>query len=65
MLYTDGLIERRGASLDTGLARLEKLAAEPVRNPSELADRVVVELCQDLADDCCILIVHRHVAANE
>jgi hypothetical protein len=27
---------------------------------AELADRVVAELCQDLADDCCLLILRRN-----
>ncbi|MGW5433047.1 SpoIIE family protein phosphatase [Streptomyces sp. NPDC004059] len=33
LLYTDGLIERRGESLDAGLTRLRQHAAAPAREP--------------------------------
>jgi GAF domain-containing protein len=62
VLYTDGLVERRHESLDQGLARLESTVAAPVRDATELADRVVARLCQDLSDDCCLLVLHRHAA---
>jgi GAF domain-containing protein len=59
VLYTDGLVERRNESLDEGLARLESTVTGPVRDAAELADRIVAKLCQDLSDDCCLLILHR------
>jgi GAF domain-containing protein len=60
LLYTDGLVERRHENIDRGLARLQSAAAAPVVDVPELADRVVADLCQDLADDCCLLILHRN-----
>jgi serine phosphatase RsbU (regulator of sigma subunit) len=62
VLYTDGLVERRHESLDQGLARLESTVAGPVRDAAGLADRVVARLCQDLSDDCCLLVLHRNPA---
>ncbi|MFZ0625491.1 MAG: SpoIIE family protein phosphatase [Acidimicrobiia bacterium] len=41
VVYTDGLVERRGESLERGLARLEKLI-------SKLADRRPDEICDGL-----------------
>jgi len=58
ILYTDGLVERRGESLDTGLARLRTAAGRYAALP---ADRVCQALLQDLAppggyrDDVAIL----------
>jgi serine phosphatase RsbU (regulator of sigma subunit) len=43
LLYTDGLIERRGSSLDEGMERLRAAAAE-------LADRPLDELCDELLE---------------
>jgi serine phosphatase RsbU (regulator of sigma subunit) len=60
LLYTDGLIERRREHIDRGLERLRSAAAAPVVDAAELADRVVADLCQDLADDCCLLILRRN-----
>jgi GAF domain-containing protein len=59
VLYTDGLVERRRESLDEGLARLEAAIAGPAPDVTALANRVVAMLCQDLSDDCCLLIVRR------
>jgi len=59
VLYTDGLVERRHEHIDRGLARLLTSATAPVVDAAELADRIVAELCQDLADDCCVLILRR------
>ncbi|TFV65558.1 UNVERIFIED_ORG: PAS domain-containing protein [Bacillus sp. AZ43] len=43
LLYTDGLIERRGSDLDEGMERLRIAAAE-------LADRPLDDLCDELID---------------
>jgi PAS domain S-box-containing protein len=43
LLFTDGLIERRGGDLDEGMARLREAAAA-------LADRPLPELCDELVD---------------
>ncbi len=62
LLYTDGLIERRDADLDTGLDRLRKHLAE-------LADRPLQELCDELIerlvdgkpdDDVALVAVRLH-----
>jgi serine phosphatase RsbU (regulator of sigma subunit) len=43
LFYTDGLVERRGENLDTGLARLRDTLAS-------LADRPLESLCDELLD---------------
>ena len=63
VLYTDGLIERRPESLDEGLDRLARVLVDgPHLEAATLANRIVAELCQDLGDDCCLLIVRRDPA---
>ncbi|MFJ9821772.1 PP2C family protein-serine/threonine phosphatase [Streptomyces sp. NPDC101151] len=45
VLYTDGLIERRGEDIDTGLHRLtHTLAAHPRSSPEDLADTLLSHL---------------------
>jgi serine phosphatase RsbU (regulator of sigma subunit)/anti-sigma regulatory factor (Ser/Thr protein kinase) len=60
LLYTDGLIERRGESIEHGLERL-RAAAEREAGPGEssLADRVYRELIRDmtLEDDIALLAI--------
>jgi sigma-B regulation protein RsbU (phosphoserine phosphatase) len=41
VLYTDGLIERRGESIDDGLERLRDAAATAPNDPAELADHLL------------------------
>ena len=62
LLYTDGLVEQRGQSLDTGLGRLSALL-------SELASRPLPELCDALLerlvpahpeDDVALVAVRLH-----
>jgi serine phosphatase RsbU (regulator of sigma subunit) len=52
LLYTDGLIERRGESLDTGMTRLRQHAAALAREP---LDAFCDELLTDHADDVALL----------
>jgi len=60
LLFTDGLVERRGERLDTGLGRLCAAAREPFGTSDELADRVMDVLCADQAgDDVALLVVRR------
>jgi GAF domain-containing protein len=61
LLYTDGLVERRGESLEDGLARLLAAAVSAPRDANGLADGIVEALCGDLSDDCCVLVVQRHL----
>ncbi len=58
VLYTDGLVERRGESLVTGLDRLARtaeslLGSEPV---SRLADSLLAELAMAAADDIALVV---------
>jgi serine phosphatase RsbU (regulator of sigma subunit)/anti-sigma regulatory factor (Ser/Thr protein kinase) len=41
LLYTDGLVERRGHSIDEGLAALEAAVASGPRNPDQLLEHVL------------------------
>jgi len=66
VLYTDGLIERRGESLDDGLHRL---AAEAVLRAPEgdpLADDLADALLEgeEQADDVCVLTARRFPVAS-
>jgi serine phosphatase RsbU (regulator of sigma subunit)/anti-sigma regulatory factor (Ser/Thr protein kinase) len=58
LLYTDGLVERRGESIDTGLERLRLAVAEAPREPDALCDRLLEMLVDaTLADDVALLAV--------
>ncbi len=62
LLYTDGLIEHRGRSLEDGIDDLRRVLSS-CRDLSveELLDRVVVDLVGDSPeDDCAILAVRAH-----
>jgi serine phosphatase RsbU (regulator of sigma subunit) len=50
LAFTDGLIERRGESIDVGLSRLRETAASSLPL-EELLTRLVTELRDDRADD--------------
>jgi hypothetical protein len=60
ILYTDGLVERRGESLDAGFARLAA-AATACRDQSveEVADALLGALLPDGPQDDVALLVHR------
>ncbi|WP_265584927.1 MULTISPECIES: SpoIIE family protein phosphatase [Streptomyces] len=59
VLYTDGLVEAPGQSLDTGLERLRQRAAGLVGRPlGEFCDRLLVEVApEESADDIALLVV--------
>ncbi|MEC9051635.1 MAG: PP2C family protein-serine/threonine phosphatase, partial [Actinomycetota bacterium] len=59
MLYTDGLVERRGEDLDQGLMRLRDSAVAHAGLPPEgFLDQVLHDLHDgDLADDVAVLAV--------
>jgi serine phosphatase RsbU (regulator of sigma subunit) len=60
ILYTDGVIERRGESLDEGFRRLEVVAGDLVDlEPEELIDALLLALVptQEQADDVVLLVV--------
>ena len=56
VLYTDGLVERRDATLDDGLARLvaagRELSAVPV---DEVCERLMAGMAPDLSDDIALV----------
>jgi PAS domain S-box-containing protein len=60
LLYTDGLVERRGQSLDTGISRLggllEELAGLPLQ---QLCDELLARLVPERADDDVALVAVR------
>ncbi|MFC8515337.1 PP2C family protein-serine/threonine phosphatase [Streptomyces sp. NPDC057257] len=60
VLYTDGLVERRGEDIDTGLTRLAaSLARHRTLSPEPLADAVLLELLPPggATDDTALVIV--------
>jgi serine phosphatase RsbU (regulator of sigma subunit) len=59
LLYTDGLVERRGATIDDGLSALRQVVV-PRSNPQEMCDRVIAALPNDTShrDDVTCLLLH-------
>jgi serine phosphatase RsbU (regulator of sigma subunit) len=58
VLYTDGLIERRGEDLDRGLARLRQHAAALAREPLEFfCDELISGLAASSVDDVALIAV--------
>ena len=61
VLYTDGLIERRGATLDEGTAWLVDAVSRWADLPlQELCDRLLAELDGAVDDDVALLVVRAH-----
>jgi anti-sigma regulatory factor (Ser/Thr protein kinase)/CheY-like chemotaxis protein len=65
LLYTDGLVERRGEVIDVGIDRLAERLAIGFTSAEEACERIVDELAQDLADDAALLAVTRTPMAGE
>ena len=60
LLYTDGLVERRGASLDDGLQWLEQACGELAGLPlEEFCDQLLTAV-GDVEDDVALLAVRAH-----
>jgi serine phosphatase RsbU (regulator of sigma subunit) len=56
LLYTDGLVERRGSDIDAGLARLVGAAGRHARLPlGEFCDRILEEMAPAGDDDVALL----------
>ncbi|MGW2639849.1 PP2C family protein-serine/threonine phosphatase [Streptomyces sp. NPDC001348] len=56
LLYTDGLIERRGETLDHGMTRLRQHAGALARtDPGELCDELLAGLAPHSTDDVAVL----------
>ena len=68
VLFTDGLIERRGADIDRGLGLLQRAVAElgPDEKLDELCDGIVARIAHgNLADDAALLAVRVSERASE
>jgi serine phosphatase RsbU (regulator of sigma subunit) len=60
LLYTDGLVERRDAGLDEGIARAAAaLTAGRHLSPAQLADRLTEQLLEDAPDDDVAFLLFR------
>ena len=60
VLYTDGLVERRGENIERGLERLAANAVACWRDPVQsIADRLIAELVGDTPRDDVALVVKR------
>jgi anti-sigma regulatory factor (Ser/Thr protein kinase) len=58
VLYTDGLIERREATLDEGLEHLERVVASAPEAPDRVCDHILAEILpEDPADDTALLVL--------
>jgi GAF domain-containing protein len=61
VLYTDGLVERRGEDLDAGVERLRSALAEVGDRPlDEVCDALLSRLGEDAEDDVALLAVRFH-----
>lgn len=61
LLYTDGLVERRGEPLDAGVARLVTAAGELLGlGVQELCDALLDRLAPDAGDDIALVALRAH-----
>src|SRR5919199_752486 len=67
VMYTDGLVEERGASIDTGLEALKEAVAEGPDDPDALCDHIVARLLADrpATDDIAVLAVRTVPMSSE
>ena len=66
LMYTDGLVERRGQDIDVGIDRLVAAAAAVADQPLEkLVDSVLADLCPDAPDDDVVLLALRRRPYSE
>jgi PAS domain S-box-containing protein len=67
LLYTDGLVERPGESIDEGFDRLRAVTRRAPADPGELVDYVLAEMLDDSIrpDDVALLAVHMTTVASE
>jgi serine phosphatase RsbU (regulator of sigma subunit) len=64
ILFTDGVVERRGEDVSVGVDRLSDVVASAAdAGAIALADRIVEQLCDHPDDDCCLLIIRRVTGA--
>ena len=65
LLYTDGLVERRGEVIDLGIDRLAARLAADFTTPADACERIVAEFAENLADDAALLALTRTPMAGE
>jgi signal transduction histidine kinase/serine phosphatase RsbU (regulator of sigma subunit)/anti-sigma regulatory factor (Ser/Thr protein kinase) len=65
LLYTDGLVERRGEVIDAGIDRLADRLAAGFSSAEDACERIVADLEDSLADDAALLAVTRTPMAGE
>jgi serine phosphatase RsbU (regulator of sigma subunit)/PAS domain-containing protein len=61
LLFTDGLIERRGVPIDEALDALAAIASRPggsVAQAERYADEILARASSDTSDDACLVAVH-------
>jgi PAS domain S-box-containing protein len=59
VLYTDGLVERRGADIDAGLDALREALAQPAADVQKLCDQVVARLHRRAEEDDLAVLMAR------
>ena len=60
LLFTDGLVERRGQAVDVGLERLVSEAAQPdAETLRAMLERIMLAMDDDHSDDRCLLGARR------
>jgi len=57
LLFTDGLIERRGTAIDDALDNLLTIAARPAADVHQRADDILTHATPDTDDDTCLIVV--------
>ena len=61
LLYTDGLIERRDADIDEGLAALAAIARDVDDDLERFCERLMVNLVPDeISDDLAVVALRRN-----
>jgi signal transduction histidine kinase/serine phosphatase RsbU (regulator of sigma subunit) len=65
LLYTDGLVERRGEVIDLGIDRLAEKFAAGFTSAEDAIERIVGDLEDNLPDDAALLAITRTPMAGE
>jgi serine phosphatase RsbU (regulator of sigma subunit) len=58
LLFTDGLVERRGDPIDEAMQSLLRVASRPVTDVARYADHILSHSASDTDDDACLVAVH-------
>jgi serine phosphatase RsbU (regulator of sigma subunit) len=68
LFYTDGLVERRGESVDTGMQRLADATRQASTDNASQLTSAALTGCLDhthRADDACVLAILRHAQPED